>query len=242
MNHDSLKDFEKEQEELLKKYELDSKSIQEFRKQITILTEQESLALGEQLYQLISKKGYRDSTNIDEAIKLILEGADLEFKEKNKGDFSLLICARKNYLKTYLSLLRAGANVNQRNHYLTTSMMAAARHGNFEILEASYLMGGDVNLRCSDGETAIVSAKRHNQKKCFQFLADRNAFLNIRNLDGESLLDIPGNVSFDFSLVKDFSVSSQGQETILNPSDLIQEAQEKFNEKVKRLELSIKPQ
>lgn len=176
---------------------------EEFQKHITELSEEEAdiaNKLGKQLYDLvvISKESDED---IEKIVELIYNGANLEYKESKKGDFALLVCARKDKRAIAYTLLRAGADVNQKNDYMTTATMAAARHGNEQILEMLILLGADVNARCLDGDTAIMSAKIHNQQECFDRLVEYGAHLTHRNDANQSLLDVDGRVDFDFSSI-----------------------------------------
>ena len=177
MNNASLAMLENHRMELLKKYELDLENIKKFKEKIQQVSEEESTELGKELFELISTKGFND--DYEQALELIYKGANIEYKNEKKGDFSLLICARKNYLKTFLALVKAGANINQVNNYLTTPTMASARHGNKEMLEVLILMGADINARCLDGDNAIMSAKRHDQVECFDMLLRKSAYLKL---------------------------------------------------------------
>lgn len=197
MNDTSLMDLEKEKVELLKKYELDEKSIKKFRSKIKKVSEEEKSKLGKEMFELISDKNFKD--NYEKVIEYIYNGANIEYIDDKKGDFCLLVCSRKKYLKTALVLLRAGANPNQANNYLTTSIMAGARHGFKELLVILDLLGGDINARCKDGDSAIMSAKKHNHVECFEYLKHRNAYLNNRNLIHQSVKDISSSATFDLS-------------------------------------------
>ena len=196
MNSADILKIEFERKQLLEKYGLDEESIKTFRKKISNISEEESQQLGQELFELISKKGYSEEDDLDKVIELIYKGANIEYKNEKKGDYSLLVCSRKNYLKTFIVLLKAGANVNQINNYLTTPTMASARHGNKEILELLILMKADVNARCLDGDNAVMSAKRHNQIECFKMLMDAHAYLNNRNLINQTVLDIDSKSDF----------------------------------------------
>lgn len=196
MNNTSLYDLENKRKELLRNNGLDEESIKEFRDKIKVVDDETKDSLGKQLLDLISKKDFND--DYEKVIELIYDGANIEYKNEKKGDFALLICARKNYFKSFLALIKAGANVNQVNNYLTSSVMVSARHGNHLILEILILLGADINLRCLDGDNAIMSAKRHDQVECFNMLVLYNAYLNNRNLLNQNLLDIDSKKSFDF--------------------------------------------
>ena len=185
--------------------------------------------MDQEFFRLISKKNYNEDEELDKVIDFILKGASIEYKSKEKGSFPLLICSRKNYLQTFIVLLKAGANVNQSNHYLTTSTMAAARHGNKEILELLILKKADVNARCLDGDNAIMSAKRHDQVECFDMLVKASSYLNNRNLANQTLIDLPSEVNFDLSKISLTSLSfSYDFVSFENTQDLVEEAIKKM--------------
>ena len=177
MNNVSLKELEEEKINKLKKYQLDTDSINEFKSNIKHVSEEESNKLGKELFDLIFKTSFCDEFDDYKVKKLIYNGANIEYKEEKKGLFPLLICVRKNYFKTFLLLLRAGASVNQVNKYLTTPTMDSARWGNKEILEILILMGSDINAWCQDYDTALITAVRHHKTDCIDVL--KNALVSI---------------------------------------------------------------
>ena len=199
MNNASVVSLENEREELLKKFGLDPESVEEFRCKIKKVSQEEADRFGKEMLEMISKRGFND--NFDKVVEFIYKGANIEFKNEKKSDFALIVCARKNYLKTFIALLKAGADVNQINDYFTTATMASARHGNKEMLKLLIALGADVNARCLDGDTAIMSAKRHDQVECFDILVKASANLNNRNVLNQSLMDIPSTASFDLTMM-----------------------------------------
>lgn len=232
MNDVNILEIEEKRKQSLKKYGIDEDITKDFKKRNSNVTEEERNSLGKELFELISKKGYNEETELNKVVDLIYAGANIEYKNEKKGDFPLLICARKNYFKTFLALLRAGANVNQTNNYLTTATMAAARHGNKEILELLILMKADVNARCLDGDTALMSAKRHDQIECFNILKNANAYLNNRNLSNQTILDIDSKTDFEITRLS----QSLRQDTIKEVTfEGIESLLEEATEKMKRI-------
>ena len=234
MNNTSLILLENAKLKKLEEYKLDEKSISEFKSKIKEVDDETKDSLGKELFELISNKKKSSEVTDDftnKVIELITSGADIEYKDEKKGDFSLLLCARKGFLEIAYLLLRAGANVNQINNYLTTSTMAAARHGHKELLELLILLGADVNAKCFDGDNALMSAKRHGQQDCFDILVHAQSHLTHRNIANQSILDLSGNVTFNQNYIEDSSIS----ETIQPTSEddvmaLIDEAEKKFND------------
>lgn len=226
MNNVKLLSLQQEREEKLKKYGIDQEKIEEFKSKIKKVSTEEKEKLGKELFELISKKGYNDKTEFEKVIELIYKGADIEYKDEKKGNFALLVCSRKNYVKTFIVLLKAGANINQVNNFLTTATMGSARHGNKEILEMLILMKADINARCLDGDNAIMSAKMHNQVECFNMLVKASAFLNNRNLANQTLSDLKGNAELDVSLLTSCMLSKKT--TFEDTQDLLSEARIKM--------------
>lgn len=232
MNNNSLSSLIDNRISILNKYGLDDKSIKEFRSKIKRASDSEKESLGSELLNTISKKGFNDDFN--RVLELIYNGADIEYKNSKKGDYALLICARKNYIKTFITLIKAGANVDQVNDYLTTAVMASARHGNKEILEILILFGADINKRCLDGDSALMSAKMHNQSECFNMLVQAGAYINNINFLNQTFLDSSGSVEFDKSIFeRDIEISKKEE-----PKDLINEVEEtleSYREDIKKL-------
>lgn len=225
MNDTSLFTLENNRQQLYKYYGVDSDSIKEFMSSVATVSEEEANALGKELFELISKKGYNDSDG--KAVALIKRGANVEFKNDKKGDYALLVCARKGYIETFKALIKRGANVNQVNNYFTTALMAAARHGRLDMVKILLLFGADINARCLDGDNALFSAKRHGQKACFDELLKANAILTTKNLANDTFLDVEGDVSFDTKFLE-----SRFRETVISvkeedATELLDEAKQK---------------
>lgn len=197
MNNADINKIEIAREEIKKSYGLDQEGITEFRSKIKKVSDEEKSRLGKEMFDMIAKKGFND--DYEKVIEYIHKGADIEYKNDTKGDFALLICARKGYFKTFLALLKAGAEVNQTNNFLTTAAMASARHGYKDMLELLIILGADINACCKDGDNALISAKRHNQTECFDLLVRNNAHIFHRNLMQESVLEIKSTKPFDLS-------------------------------------------
>lgn len=202
MNNVDLLLLEQQKIDKLKEYGLDKESIEKFRSKIKIVSEEEKTSLGKDLFDLITSKRFKDETDYEKVIELVYKGADIEYKNDTKGDFALLRCARKNYFKTFLVLLKAGANVNQKNNYLTTATMASARHGNKEMLEILILMKADINAKCKDGDNALISARNHQQADCFYMLVNAGASLSVISQDGRSIYTFSPNEKFESPLLE----------------------------------------
>lgn len=234
MNNSSLMILENAKLKKLEKYKLDEKSISEFKSKIKDVDDVAKNNLGEALLSLISSKEKNSKVTDDftnDVMELIVNGANIEYKNKTKGDFSLLVCARKGFQEIAYILLRAGANVNQVNNYLTTPTMAAARHGCKELLELLILLGADVNAQCLDGDNALMSAIIHGQQECFDILVHAQTHLTHRNLANQSILDLSvNNVIFDPNFLERSSFSEITSASEDDVKALIDEAEKKFND------------
>lgn len=202
MNNVDLLLLEQQRIDKLKEYGLDPESIKEFKSKIKVVSEEEKITLGKELFELVTAKSYKDETDYEKVIELIYKGADIEYKNDTKGDFVLLRCARKNYLKTFLVLIKAGVNINQKNNYLTTATMASARHGNKEMLEILILMKADINAKSKDGDNALISARNHHQVDCFYMLVNAGANLAVISQDGHSIYTFNSDANFESPLLE----------------------------------------
>lgn len=208
---------------LLQSNNLHKDATDTFRASIKQVSVEESESLGKELFEHVSAKQFKDDT--DKVIELIQKGANIGYQNE-KGDFPLLVCARKGHLNTFIVLIKAGANVNQTNNYLTTTTMAAARHGQKEMLRILIQFGADINARCLDGDTAIMSAKRHSKQECFDILKNAQASLRNKNLANQTLDDIEGDVGFTLSMLD--SPDAIKRVTEEDAKELIEEAKQKI--------------
>lgn len=224
MNNVSLEELEQEKIQFLKDKELDDESKMIFQQQIKKVSKGVATELGKQLYDLISDKNYKDDATKAEPI--ILAGADLDYADEAKGNFALLVCAKKNYLKTFILLLKSGANINKVNRFLTSVAMLAARYGRVEIIDIICAMEADINTRSLDGDTALMSAKRHSKSQCFSRLTAANAHINARNFCNESVFKLVGTVNHPL-----FSSPTTKQESLeTDPKLLIEEARKEMEQ------------
>lgn len=233
-----LKLEERKRQVLLGSYGLDEESIIKERQQIKEVSKEESERLGKELYDMIRKKKYDEATQYAKVEALVHSGANVNYKDKstdsNKGNTPLLFCSRKNKIKTFTLLVRAGADINQTNNYGTTCTMATARHNNYEILQILIALKADLNARCYDGDNAIMSAKRNNSKECFDLLVEAQAYLNNHNIVGESILNMkhntPSTIDTSGLLLKDNYQAEQAiQINQQEAENLLLEALERLN-------------
>lgn len=226
MNNVDLVLLEQQRVDKLKEYGLEPSSIKELKDKVKKVSAEEGKKLGKELFELVTSKNFKDETDYEKVLELIYKGADIEYKNEAKGDFALLICARKNYFKTFISLIKAGVNINQKNNYLTTATMASARHGNKEMLEILILMKADINAKCKDGDNAIISARNHYQVECFHMLKNAGANLAVISQNGTSIYTFTPNEKFILETVsRNENINAI---SINNEKSILDEAKEKM--------------
>lgn len=87
---------------------------------------------------------------------LLNHGADIEAKDKH-GDTALMDAIIRNYSPEALRLIRAGANVNARRNNSLHPLLAAATHGNVDIVRALLRNGAPKDVQDSNGYNALFS-------------------------------------------------------------------------------------
>ncbi len=190
MRKRSIFDETSQESTKLEELGLTKENIETKKSKIKVVSLEEANSLGKELYDMVKRT--REDSNIlrDKVEKLILAGANLEYKEPNKGRFSLMECCRREKYLLAILLLKYGALVDQDNNYKTSSLMRAARYGHVKLVDLFILMGADVNKKYADGETALFSAKRHARKECFDLLINNGAKLYVVSDEGNSVFDI----------------------------------------------------
>ena len=185
-------DLEKKYLKIITDYGIKIEEIEKVKEQNKNVNDKKRAELGKELIDLILSK---ETLVIEKAKDLISKGADVNYKSEPKGDFPLLICARKGYDEMAALLINSGADVNLANNYGTTALMAAARHDNAKLCIVLIRLGADVNASCKDGDTALFSAKMHGNDDCVKLLVQHNACLYHKNEKGESVLDVRGSAT-----------------------------------------------
>ena len=223
----SFADIDTQKNNRKKELGIDNESIEEFKKKIKNVTEEDAENLGKELFNRLFNGNYNDD-NYDDVLKLIIDGANVNYRSaENKLWFPLFICAKQNYLKTFIILIQAGANINIVTDYGMSSAMVAASCGNKEILEILISMGADINIKDYYGYTALSFASFSNEMECARMLADAGANLNSTNLKGQTIFDYESGIDVASSLNSDnASVSKQE----MSFDDLLSEAANIFQE------------
>lgn len=213
----NLNQATEERNKLLIDNSLTEEKIQEARSEITQVSPEESEKLGKELFELLRKKKFNEESDLEKVVDLIKRGANVNYKdnekETSKGNYPLYFCCRRGNINTFLSLIRAGADINITNNYGTTPCMVSARHNQAQLLRILIALDVDINAKCVDGDNAIISAKRNNSVECFELLKNAQAYLNVQNFKGESIFNLEHKA-------KDITISTEG--LILEPKYLEQ--------------------
>lgn len=187
-----------EKETILKSFELDDKSIAEFRSKIKKCSLDEANKKGE----LISKElgsEYAECISMKKIKALLLEGANVNYQDE-EGNALLMLASSIDIIAL---LLRAGADINVRNKEGRTALFKAVEYDNYSGCLLFLIFGADINHRDIEGNTPLLSAfKKYPSKvrfikdlfretriKTIKLLIDNNAYLNITNIFGESITD-----------------------------------------------------
>ena len=173
-------------------------------------------ALAQQVYEDLIIAVANDRA--DEVKRLLARGMDANSVDPN-GDPLLFTAARAGYRVTVDVLLAAKANVNAKNRFGDTPLMAAALNGHLEIVRklrtqgadieprgwtpliyaatgghddvVAYLLdqGANINAQSPNGTTALMMAVREGRASTFDLLMRRGADIQHRNENGVSALD-----------------------------------------------------
>jgi uncharacterized protein len=173
-------------------------------------------AMAQQVYEDLIVAVANDRA--DEVKRLVARGMDANSVDPN-GEPLLYTAARSGYRATVDVLLVAKANVNAKNRFGDTPLMAAALNGHLEIVRklrtqgadleprgwtpliyaatgghddvATYLLdqGANINAQSPNGTTALMMAVREAHASTFDLLLRRGADVQHRNENGVSALD-----------------------------------------------------
>lgn len=126
-------------------------------------------------------------------VSLFLElGFDIDVRDA-EGD-SPLICSlisQSPRVDVAMFLIASGANVNHCNNINFTALMAAAKAGCHDVIEALVQKGADVNTVCNeDGSTALILAASKGNQATARFLVQHGAAVAPVLSDGRSALHL----------------------------------------------------
>ena len=193
--------LEEKKKQRLKEYGISKEVFENKTKKKKKNTKKDNV-LSKELFDTINSKN--SSPDVKKIEALIKDGADVNYKEEEKGNYPLLICARKGYDEIAALLINNGADVNLVNNYGTTALMAAARHDNYELCEVLLILGADINAQCIDGDTALFSAKMHCNDNVVALLLNNQAQIYHRNQSGNLVTEVRGGNHMIEALIPDF--------------------------------------
>ena len=113
---------------------------------------------------------------------LIEKNADVN-RAGNDGSTALMLAAANSLGRDILSsLIKAGANVNQRNKLDLTALHNAVSYGRLENLKILVQNGADVNCADKNKQTPLMEALQWENRSAVKILKDAGA-----TIDQESL-------------------------------------------------------
>ena len=222
-NIESVLSLEEKKKQRLKEYGISKEVFENKTKKKKKNTKKDN-ELSKELFDTLNSK--TSSPDIKKIEALIKDGADVNYKEKEKGNYPLLICARKGYDEIAALLINNGADINLANDFGTTALMAAARHDNYELCEVLLILGADINAQCIDGDTALFSAKMHCNDNVVALLLQNQAQIYHRNQSGNLVTEVKGGNHMIEALIPDFDKQPKVEQpsTYEDAMKLIEEA------------------
>ena len=193
-------------EDKLQQYELDAKSIKEFRSEIqeNVPNQKELVAELENL--ILSYFDYPDENMFyDKLLKLIMSGVDVNC-HRTLVSGPLTYAILKGHFKAFIALLKAGANINFRNGYGVTPLMVSLNKNRVQMFEILLMLGADPNIKNNNGKTVYDFARQTNNKIYLEMLElemlkrENETKLQRENYKANSSFDITESIegkSFD---------------------------------------------
>jgi|GEM_PF-4336511 len=124
--------------------------------------------------------------------------------EEHPNDPPLIRAIRDDDVKTSLSLIKAGADVNQRNSEGGTPLFYSAGSLADQMLpvtEALVEHGADLNTKCGEERmTPLHSASIDGSVKSVEYLLSKGADANVRDAKGDTPLHVAAYTSYDSPL------------------------------------------
>ncbi len=127
--------------------------------------------------------------DFEEVQTLIVNGANVNAKDKNYGKITALFVAVENgNLEIAETLLNFGAKVNVPDKEKQTPLMRLDDDATPELVRLLIKHGAKVNLKDKEGNTALILASGSAKAQVLQVLLDHKADVNAQNSDGQSAL------------------------------------------------------
>lgn len=137
---------------------------------------------------------------VEEFKRLIANGEDVNFKDKENGGVTALFLAVDNgNYEIAEMILNLGAKVNARDENKRTPLMYLDNDATVELVRLLIKHGAKVNLTDKEKNTALILAAEWNKPEILQVLIDHGADVNAKNKEGQTALL---NAAFEDDLEK----------------------------------------
>jgi len=177
-NSNPIKKYTKE--EILKKYDVSFDDRQRANRAYgREKTPHQCVSMGITLYNIINNSCYDETTDLKTVIDLISNGAIIDHYDIRNQNNPIIICVKRNYIKTLLYLLMSGANINQKDYEGNNLLMLAIIHNYKEIIEILITFGINIDTKNRYGYNARDIAKSHNMLEFFDALTKPNEVINV---------------------------------------------------------------
>lgn len=177
-NSNPIKKYTKE--EILKKYDVSFDDRQRANRAYgREKTPHQCISMGITLYNIINNSCYDETTDLKTVVDLISNGADIDHYDLKNCNNPVIICVKRNYIKTLLYLLMSGANIDQKDYEGNNLLMLAIIHNYKEIIEILIKFGINIDTKNKYGYNARYIAKSHNMLEFFDALTKPNEVINV---------------------------------------------------------------
>lgn len=143
------------------------------------------------LVQILDKV-YVTNLDLRQAIKLIIEGADIN--AVNKFECTILLLASGDAPREMIHfLIKAGVNVNAKGMENNTALIKAAKNSNNAVINLLLNKCLSIELDAQEdlfGGTALIWCARSNNKEAVEMLIEAGANINIVDKESKTALDI----------------------------------------------------
>ena len=104
-----------------------------------------------------------------------------------RTNHSVAEAAASGNIEKIRELIKAGADVNEKNSHSFSALMIAARTGNIDMMKVLIDAKADVN-ESDDGFTALMAAIAYGRIDAVKYLIEAKADVNAKTSDGDTAL------------------------------------------------------